>query len=211
MGKSYEPSNDKYKKPPVAAPTNKSEAQMDYSSSKDYRYDLETSKAERYADPIFNRAASKQTSKPTGDARKVKFYLDIQYEVFEFMLLTVQEGINQFGLIKEAPTYDTVIDSINCVVLCLLYNQAHMLTYYLSNSGKDYMPELPDSISIYDYQSFLMNETEVKFHRDKLQRYVDRSEERLAYQQKFLDPRDAQGKELMGVISNVKSKQYWEK
>ena len=149
--------------------------------------------------------------KPKYDGKKVAFYFNLQCEVFEFMLHTVTFGNGQLEYSKFIPTYGQVIDATNCVILCLLYNQTSMLSWYLKKENRQYMPELSDSITPSDYQAFLMNDSEVNVYLQNLQRFISKSGEHLTSVQLYFDKKTAQGKELFNLIDNVKKSEYWEK
>lgn len=151
------------------------------------------------------------TAKPTANVKKVLFFFGIQCEVFEFMLDTVQEGERQAQLNRHIPKYDKPVLATNCVILCLLYNEASMLSNYLASASKGCMPELPHSISVEDYQAFLMNDSEVNKYVGKLQKFEKASQEHLKDLQRRLDRNTTQGKELSNISDNVMKHLYWNK
>ena len=182
--------------------------QMGHSQRSKYQYDHREARITSYtAKPA---PAPEVRTKPPSDGKKVSFYLSLQCELFEFMLRTIDEGTSQYSIFKYVPTYDRVVDSTNTMILCMLLNQTSMLRRHLQDKDKGYMPPLPQSISIGDYQSFLKNQGEVNDFIQKLKSFQDRTQYQLEEVQKYLDTKTTQGKELLNVINNTSKGMYWE-
>lgn len=189
---------------------NKPYDQMSNFSQSKYQYDYPDARTQ-VASHIAKPAPPPEVrTKPASDGKKVSFYLSLQCELFEFMLRTVDEGNSQLSICKYVPTYDKVVDSTNTIILCMLLNQTSMLHLLLRDKEKGYMPPLPESISIGDYQSFLKNQGEVNDFVQKLKSFQDRTQYQLETVQKYLDTKTSQGKELVGVIRSTNSGVYWE-